>query len=297
MSISVPAPPSHHPPRDTAVSRPRTVTNTAYDVDFTRVGRAFALDRGRRTGVGGQARHLVIRDVSIWVGAGEVLAVLGASGCGKSTLLRIAAGLATPSFGTVRIDGTPVVGVDARCAFAFQEPRLLPWRTLSANVALGLPPGIARSEGSDRVATLLDLVGLTAFTGHRPREVSGGMAQRTSLARALARNPGVLLLDEPFASLDALTRLRMQDLLLEVHAAAPTTVLLVTHDVDEALQLADRVVLLGEEPGVEGATIRDVLTVPGQRPRDRGSAELAELRAALLGGLGIDRHSHPSTPL
>ena len=117
-----------------------------------------------------------------------------------------------------------------------------------------------------RVATLLDLVGLTAFADHRPREVSGGMAQRTSLARALARNPGVLLLDEPFASLDALTRLRMQDLLLEVHAAAPTTVLLVTHDVDEALQLADRVVLLGEEPGVEGATIRQVADRPRRAP-------------------------------
>jgi sulfonate transport system ATP-binding protein len=295
MSISVPAPPSRHQPTNTPVTRPPTVTNTAYEVDFTRVGRAFALAHGRRTAAGGQARHLVIRDVSARVGAGEVLALLGASGCGKSTLLRIAAGLATPSFGSVRIDGTPVVGVDARCAFAFQEPRLLPWRTLSANVEIGLPPGTPRSEGADRVATLLDLVGLMAFASHRPREVSGGMAQRTSLARALARNPGVLLLDEPFASLDALTRLRMQDLLLEVHAAAPTTVLLVTHDVDEALQLADRVVLLGEEPGIEGATIRDVLAVPGQRPRDRGSAELAELRATLLAGLGIDRHSHPST--
>ena len=141
----------------------------------------------------------------------------------------------------MRIDGTPVAGIDARCAFAFQEPRLLPWRTLAANVALGLPAGTPREAGARRVAQLLELVGLTAFAGHRPREVSGGMAQRTSLARALARDPGVLLLDEPFASLDALTRMRMQDLLLDVHAAAPTTVLLVTHDVDEALQLADRV--------------------------------------------------------
>ena len=305
MSISPapPAPATRH--------RPKVLTNSAFDVDFTRVARAFTLDRAKRDNrdrrdradprdprdrAGSHpGRHLVVRDVSIWVGAGEVLAVLGASGCGKSTLLRITAGLDRPSSGTVRIDGSPVTGVDARCAFAFQEPRLLPWRTLAANVALGLPHGTQTNEGADRVATLLDLVGLTAFANHRPREVSGGMAQRTSLARALARNPGVLLLDEPFASLDALTRLRMQDLLLEVHAAAPTTVLLVTHDVDEALQLADRVVLLGEEPGVEGATIREVLTVPGERPRDRGSAELAELRATLLAGLGIDRHTRTTS--
>ena len=296
MSISAPDHPPHAPPLEAPAERPHALTNSAYDVDFSRVGRAFALDRTRRArraaGLG-LGNHQVIRDVSIWVRAGEVVALLGASGCGKSTLLRITAGLDRPSVGTVRIDGSPVAGVDARCAFAFQEPRLLPWRTLSDNVALGLPPGTARSEGDDRVATLLDLVGLTAFASHRPREVSGGMAQRTSLARALARNPGVLLLDEPFASLDALTRLRMQDLLLEVHAAAPTTVLLVTHDVDEALQLADRVVLLGEAPGAEGATIREVLTVPGRRPRDRGSAELAELRATLLAGLGIDRHTRP----
>ena len=283
MSITTHDHPSQAPADPTSRRASGAVTNSAFDVDYTRVLRAFG-------------RHVVVRDVSIWVGAGEVVAVLGASGCGKSTLLRITAGLDTPTSGAVRINGTPVAGVDARCAFAFQEPRLLPWRTLAANVALGLRDATPKAEGGDRVATLLDLVGLTAFANHRPREVSGGMAQRTSLARALARNPGVLLLDEPFASLDALTRLRMQDLLLDVHAAAPTTVLLVTHDVDEALQLADRVVLLGEEPGVEGATIRQVLTVPGERPRDRGSAELAELRATLLAGLGIDRHMRRALP-
>jgi sulfonate transport system ATP-binding protein len=269
------------------------VTNSAFNVAFHAVGRTFALDRNRRTSFGADAHdHLVIRDINLTARAGEVVAVLGASGCGKSTLLRITAGLDRPSSGTVEIDGTPVAGIDSRSAFAFQEPRLLPWRTLADNVALGLPPGTSPGVRATRVARLLDLVGLTPFANHRPREVSGGMAQRTSLARALARNPGVLLLDEPFASLDALTRLRMQDFLLEVHAAAPTTVLLVTHDVDEALQLADRVVLLGPVPGREGATIRQVLAVPGARPRDRGSAELAELRASLLAGLGIDRHSH-----
>ena len=242
------------------------------------------------------AGHVVLRDIELSVRPSEVVVILGPSGCGKSTLLRITAGLDQPTSGEVRIGGTAVVGIDPRCAFAFQEPRLLPWRTLADNVALGLPAGTTAAAGNEHVADLLDLVGLTAFAGHRPREVSGGMAQRAALARALARNPWVLLLDEPFGALDALTRLRMQDLLLEIHAAAPATVLLVTHDVDEALQLADRVILLAQEPGRPGATVRQIVTVPGERPRDRGSAELAELRAELLSGLGIDRHAHRPDP-
>ena len=264
-------------------------TDAAFAVEFTGLGRAFG------SGPGG-ARP-VLRDVSLSVRPGEVLAILGTSGCGKSTLLRIAGGLDSPTAGSVQIDGSPVTDFDTRCAVGFQEPRLLPWRTVAGNVALGLPPGTAREAGRARVAELLDLVGLTSFAEHRPAAISGGMAQRTSLARALARNPGVLLLDEPFGALDALTRLKMQDLLLDVHAAAPTTVLLVTHDVDEALQLADRIILLGQEPAATpdsartpGATIVQEITVPGTRPRDRGSAELAELRGRLLAGLGTDRH-------
>ena len=272
------------------------ITNSAFAVEFAGVGRAFASEkkRGARGGV-----HRVLRDVSLTVRPGKVLAILGTSGCGKSTLLRIAGGLDSPSAGSVRIDGSSVAGIDARCAVGFQEPRLLPWRTVAANVTLGLPPGTSRAVGHNRVAELLELVGLSGFAEHRPREISGGMAQRASLARALARNPGVLLLDEPFGALDALTKHKMQDLLLDVHAAAPTTILLVTHDVDEALQLADRIILLGYEDGTDkaegadradGATILQELTVPGERPRDRGSAELAELRERLLAGLGIDRH-------
>ncbi len=261
--------------------------SSAYPVEFAGIGRAFAA--AKRTGAVPESRT-VLRDVSLTVDAGEVVAILGASGCGKSTLLRIAGGLDAPTAGAALIDSTPVAGIDARCAVGFQEPRLLPWRSLADNVALGLPRGLDRREGTKRVARLLDLVDLGASAALRPREVSGGMAQRASLARALARNPGVLLLDEPFGALDALTRLRMQDLLLDIHAAAPTTILLVTHDVDEALQLADRIILLGGEDGRDGATIRRVVTVPGTRPRDRGSAALAELRAELLDGLGIDRH-------
>ncbi|GAA1960014.1 ABC transporter ATP-binding protein [Agromyces allii] len=260
----------------------------AAPVSLRGIGRAFASQGGSRQ---------VLRDIDLEIAAGEIVAILGPSGCGKSTLLRIAGGLDRPTQGEALIDGEPVKPYDARSAVGFQEPRLLPWRTLASNVALGLPKSTPRAAGREQVARLLDLVGLADFAGHRPREVSGGMAQRTSLARALARNPAVLLLDEPFGALDALTRLKMQDLLLDVHAAEPATILLVTHDVDEALQLADRVILLGHEagadgapPATQGAVVVQTVIVPGHRPRDRGSAELAELRGRLLDGLGIDRH-------
>ncbi|MFI6424848.1 ABC transporter ATP-binding protein [Promicromonospora sp. NPDC050880] len=255
---------------------------------FAAPGRSSAA-RDRRPG-----GRPVLDGVDLEVARGEIVAVLGPSGCGKSTLLRQVSGLDRPTSGSVTIDGTPVAGADPRTAVAFQEPRLLPWRTLTQNVALGLPPGTAQAVGRERVARLLDLVGLAASAGLRPRQVSGGMAQRASLARALARNPGVLLLDEPFGALDALTRLRMQDLLLDVHAARPATVLLVTHDVEEALYLADRVVLLRTlsdgGPDAAARSIARIVDVPGDRPRDRAARDLAELRAELLDGLGVATH-------
>lgn len=257
------------------------VPKQAFSVAFEHVGKAFPS--------GGEA-HDVLHDVDFTAAPGEVVAILGPSGCGKSTLLRATAGLDTASTGRVLIDGTPVSGIDPRCAVAFQEPRLLPWRSVRENVRLGLPSGLGRAEGDDVIDDLLRLVGLTEHAGHRPRAISGGMAQRASLARALARNPGVLLLDEPFGALDALTRLNMQDLLLTIHAAQPTTVLLVTHDVDEALQLADRIMVLDRSGPTAPASISTVLAVPGERPRDRASEVLAELRVQLLGHLGVDAH-------
>ncbi len=238
------------------------------------------------------AERVVLRDVDLEVRSGEIVALLGPSGCGKSTLLRLVSGLDRADAGELSIGGTPVDAVDQRCAVAFQEPRLLPWRTIERNVELGLPRGTAKAAGRARVAELLRLVQLDNAANLRPRQISGGMAQRASLARALARNPGVLLLDEPFGALDALTRLTMQDLLLEIHAAEPATILLVTHDVDEALQLADRIVLLGADDDAPGATIRRVLEVGRRRPRDRGDAQLAVLRAELLSLLGVESH-HP----
>ncbi|WP_165142989.1 ABC transporter ATP-binding protein [Microbacterium endophyticum] len=249
------------------------------------VYRAFSTPRGQRE---------VLRNVRLEISAGEIIAIVGPSGCGKSTLLRILAGIDRPSRGFARVNGTAVTDTDARTAIAFQEPRLLPWRTLAQNVALGLPRGARHAE--TRVRTLLELVGLAHAADQKPREVSGGMAGRASLARALARNPDVLLLDEPFGALDALTRLRMQDLLLDIHAAQPTTVVLVTHDVEEALFLADRVVLLHAlEPETSIDSIARTISVPGARPRDRADEAFTELRADLLKGLGVDpHHENPS---
>ncbi|UOR00414.1 ABC transporter ATP-binding protein [Leucobacter allii] len=199
------------------------------------VERTFPTTDGART---------VLRDVSLDVEAGEIIAVVGPSGCGKSTLLRLIGGLDAPTAGAIALDDEEVRAHDDTTAIAFQEPRLLPWRTIAQNVAIGLPRGTRGRAAKERVAELLELVGLSHAAEQRPREVSGGMAQRASLARALARSPRVLLLDEPFGALDALTRLKMHDLLLDIHRAQPTTVVLVTHDVEEALYLADHVLLL-----------------------------------------------------
>lgn len=227
----------------------------------------------------GRARVDVLADINLTVSAGEVVALLGPSGCGKSTLLRIIAGLDQPSSGEILIDDQPAHGIDPRTAMVFQEPRLLPWKTVQDNVALGTR---GRSN-RELISTLIDSVGLVGFANHLPKEISGGMAQRAALTRALAGSPGVLLLDEPFAALDALTRLQMQDLLADVAEQSGATVIFVTHDIDEALHLADRVVVLAGR----GEGIQEILRVPLERPRDRSRPELVPLRSELLSRFGI----------
>lgn len=234
--------------------------------------------------------HTVLRDITIDIAPGEMIALLGASGSGKSTLLRLVAGLDEPTHGRIEVDGKPVRGIDSRCAVVFQEPRLLPWRTLAGNVAYGLPAGTSRSDGQAAVSHWLDVVGLHGFEKHRPRQVSGGMAQRAGLARALARQPGVLLLDEPLAALDALTRIQMQDLLGQVRQEAGATAVLVTHDVEEALVLADRVLVLRAD-GTAGAGIAVSVDVTLPAPRDRTDPALTALRHQLLGELGLPGRS------
>ncbi len=243
---------------------------------------SVTIDRVSKRFQNGAGAIPVLHDVALDVAEGEVVAVLGPSGCGKSTLLRLVAGLDHPSSGTVRLGQAVVTDVDPRCAVVFQEPRLLPWRTVAANIALGARR-VRAADGATSPAAMLDLVGLTGFEDAYPHQLSGGMAQRVALARALVGRPEVVLLDEPFASLDALTRMRMQDLLIDAQKRLRPTVILVTHDVDEALYLADRVVVMGARP----ATIDAIVPVDRSCPRDRSDASLAPLRSAILARFGF----------
>lgn len=226
-----------------------------------------------------QATLPVLTNVQLQIAAGEFVAVLGPSGCGKSTLLRLIGGLDHVTSGTVRLGDREVRAADARCAIVFQEPRLLPWRTIAGNVALGAQ----RLPHAPPPDALLELVGLHNFAQALPHHVSGGMAQRAALARALIGQPEVLLLDEPFAALDAFTRMQMQDLVANVCRTLSPTVVMVTHDVDEALYLADRIVILSSRP----ATVAEIVSVPLPRPRDRGDAALIALRARILAHFGF----------
>lgn len=258
-------------PALSAALSPATPVHVApADVALTHVSKFFGK---------GSSRVEVLEDITMNALPGETVAILGPSGCGKSTLLRLVAGLETVSSGTVRVDGHDVTGIDAQCSIVFQEPRLLPWRTVSGNVRLG----VRESGSANEIANWLNLVGLEAFADHLPKQISGGMAQRAALARALISHPGVLLLDEPFAALDALTRMHMQDLLVDVQERIGTTVLLVTHDVDEALYLADRVIVLGER----GQGIVETLHLDTPRPRDRSDTSTLTLRKNLLSLFGV----------
>ena len=241
---------------------------------------------GRAFGTNGTSRQ-ILTNIDLEIAPGEIISIIGASGSGKSTLLRALGGLDVGFTGEVFIDDTAVESYDPRCAIGFQEPRLLPWATVTDNVAIGLAEGTPKTTATARVAELLELVGLTDAADHRPREISGGMAQRASLARAMARDPEILLLDEPFGALDALTRIKMQQLLLDVHAQTGTTTVMVTHDVDEALLLSDRIVLLDASPHAEGATIANIFTPPVPRPRASHDPALVSLREELLAGLGV----------
>ncbi len=217
--------------------------------------------------------------ISLSVNNEEFICILGPSGCGKTTLLRIVAGLESASSGSVSVDGEPVTRPSPRMAMIFQEYSLYPWRTVEENVMLGLElRGMNKPDRMTAAEKFLDLVGLKGFEKRYPHELSGGMRQRVAVARALAIEPSILLMDEPFGALDAQTRNRMQHELLRIWEKTKKTILFVTHSVDEAVFLADRIVVLTQRPG----RIKEIVTIPGARPRERTSEEFGQVRRHLL---------------
>lgn len=226
----------------------------------------------------------VLRGLNLEIRPGETLAIVGASGSGKTTLLRILAGLEAADSGSVLMDGQTVDGVGGGRAVIFQEPRLLPWQTVLDNVAFGL-----EMQGRSKVAarrfaeTYLRLVGLADFTGAYPGQLSGGMAQRVGIARALAVQPGILLLDEPFGALDAMTKITMQEELARIWRSENVTMVLVTHDLEEAVFLSDRVLVLSGQNGKPVQVIENDLP----RPRERSAPDFVRLRERLMREFGL----------
>ncbi|CAG9221166.1 ABC-type nitrate/sulfonate/bicarbonate transport system, ATPase component [Paraburkholderia tropica] len=238
----------------------------------------------------------VLEDVSLTVEPGEFVALLGPSGCGKSTLLRLVAGLDAPLSGTLHANGAAIAGPDPSRVLVFQDPTLFPWRTVRENVGLGPQAQRARrgwfarrgtsaqGDADSRIDAALELVGLKGFEQAYPHQLSGGMAQRAALARALVNDPALLALDEPFGKLDSLTRMRMQSELVALWQRTRVSVLLVTHDVEEALVMANRVVVFSARPARIVAEVRN----DAPYPRHRDDPKLVELRRDVLAQLGLD---------
>jgi sulfonate transport system ATP-binding protein len=236
--------------------------------------------------------RVVLHKLHLALARGEIVSLVGPSGCGKSTLLSIVAGLDRQARAAVRLDGAPLAqaGAGDGIGFVFQEPRLFPWLDVARNVAFGGGGGGGSQAGAPAAAAaaavdaLLDEVGLAGYGTRLPRQLSGGQAQRVAIARALYTRPRVLLMDEPFSAVDAITRIKLQDLLARVARERCLSVLLVTHDIDEAVHLSDRIVLLDRQPGPPRAQ----LPVPLARPRARGDAGAARLKATILARLDLE---------
>ncbi|MGF9693746.1 MULTISPECIES: ABC transporter ATP-binding protein [unclassified Rhizobium] len=219
----------------------------------------------------------VLRDVSFVVGHNEIVSIVGASGCGKSTLLRLIVGLDTDYRGSITKHDANAS--DRRIGMVFQDHRLYPWLTVEANVGLALDnSALSQAQRREKVRHYIDLVGLTEFAKAYPRQLSGGMAQRAAIARALAQEPEILLMDEPFGALDSILRMRLQEELLTIWESNRVAIVIVTHDVEEALYLGDRIIVMEPNPG----RIRDIIEVDLPRPRDRAASRLIELRRQCL---------------
>jgi NitT/TauT family transport system ATP-binding protein len=224
----------------------------------------------------------VLDNISLDVHEGEFICLLGPSGCGKSTMLNTMAGFLAPTSGTVTIDGELVVGPDPRRIFVFQERGVFPWLTVEGNIGFGLFK-LSKDERARRIANYVKLVGLQGFENAYPQELSGGMKQRLEVARALAVNPDMLFLDEPFGALDSITRLIMRGELLRIWEAEKKTIIFVTHDIEESVQLADRVVVMSNRP----ARIQQIVEIDIPHPRDISSPRYLELRDGIFEQIGL----------
>lgn len=225
-----------------------------------------------------EVRTLALDGATLEVAAGELVSLIGPSGCGKSTLLRLLAGLDFPDSGELHVGEVAITGPNAERGLVFQDPNLFPWLTVRRNIEAGLVARGVKREKQREVDEFMRLVGLEEFANAYPHHLSGGMAQRVALARALINHPKVLLLDEPLGALDAFTRMRMQDEVLRLWQARGTTMLLVTHDIDEAIYMSDRIVIMSPRP----ARIERTIVVNLARPRQRNSAEFLRLRGEIL---------------
>ena len=232
---------------------------------YKNINKSFTTVRGENV--------VALQDINLTIADGSFVCLVGKSGCGKTTLLRMTAGLDTPSAGSVTLNGQSISDTDPKVGIVFQEDRLLPWRTIQKNVEFGLELAhVPKAERRERALHYLDLVGLSDFSEAHPHELSGGMKQRAAIARALANEPEVLLMDEPFGALDAQTRLQMQAELMRIYLKESRTIVFVTHSVDEAVYLADRVVVLTPSPG----RIKEVVAIEVPRPRDRTAPEVVQ---------------------
>jgi NitT/TauT family transport system ATP-binding protein len=258
-----------------AISEPISYPAVGASLDIENVSHAFDIEG---------AALPVLHDVTLNIEPGEFVALLGPSGCGKSTLLRLVAGLEHPLSGILRESGRRIREPEPSRVVVFQDPTLFPWRTVWDNVALGLEAQGILKQNRQRVDAALDLVGLAPFRKAYPHQLSGGMAQRVALARALVNDPKVLVLDEPLGKLDSLTRITMQAELVSLWQRKGFTTLLVTHDAEEALFLANRVIVLSERP----ARIKADIRVQRPYPRHRGDPYLADLRRQILSLLGLE---------
>ncbi|MEI6100345.1 MAG: ABC transporter ATP-binding protein [Eubacteriales bacterium] len=242
------------------------------------VGKITISDVRKVFNPGQKSEITVLNQVNLEIKAGEFVSLLGPSGCGKSTLLRLIAGLDHVTDGDISLDGQTIKDTYYERGLVFQDPTLFPWLNVRDNIAFGLKTRNVYKENKDLVDEYINLVDLQGFEKCLPHQLSGGMAQRVSLARSLVNHPKVLLLDEPFGALDAFTRMYMQEELLRIWQERGTTMILVTHDVDEAIYLGDRIVIMSQRPG----KVENILEVKMKRPRERNQAEFLDMRVKIL---------------